>query len=130
MRRTLVLLTLSVAIAACDSAGPVAFEGIYDLVESNGQTLPIEYFPGSATQIEGGQLTVDGATHFNVGLLLSGAGTQTHTFSFTREGDSLVITGMGMGGRVSGRTLRVRLMFPLPPSQGFGLTGHDMVFFR
>ena len=125
------MVALLIAIAACDSSGPATFEGIYELVESNGQALPVAYFPGGATQIEGGQLSVSDATHFNVGLLLTGAGTQTHTFSFTRSGDSLLVTGaMGMGGRVSGRTVRVRLMFPLPPSQGFGLTGHDMVFVR
>ena len=126
-------LTLSLALGvllACDSTGPAEFTGTYELEMSNGQRLPVAYFPGSATQIESGELTVTDDSHFNVTLAISG-GMQGHTFSYSRDGDSLIVPGpMGSGGRVSGRTVTLRLSFPLPPSQGFGLTWHDMVFVR
>ena len=129
--------TALVALSACGgSTEPsLPFGGDYALRTSNGAALPAPLVPDGAPIIRSGVLSVMSGDSLRVTLRIGStaaeAGDQRLFFRYQQSGDSLIIPiPFGAGGKVQGRTVRLHVGLPLPPSQGFALIWHDLTFER
>ena len=121
---------------ACESTTePEPFGGAYTLRSSNGIDLPAPYAPGGPSTIQRGTLTVEEPATMRVtlgiGATLADASDQQFMFQYQQVGDSLIVpVPAGMGGRLVGSTVRLRIGLPAPPSMGFDVYWHDLTFRR
>ena len=132
MRRILILLF---PLLSCgDPSGPAAFAGTYQLLRSNGETLPAPYNFSPTTRIQSGSLLVHNADSLKLTLMIGtspqDAGLQERWFRYTREGDSLVVLPVSShhGGRIDGRNVRLFVRLVSPPSTGFSEVPYTFEF--
>ena len=135
LRSRIVLALLLVACGDGGTASDDAFGGSYALRATNGDPIPAALAPDGPPVIQRGELTVIPPDTLRVTLWIgdtpAAAIPRPYGFGFRQSGDSLIITiPAGAGGRLRAARVDLRLGFPAPPSQGFFLYWHDLVFVR